>query len=118
MLLAWLRDVQAYDVTHYTDMPRDGTRKSRHLLDMDHLDAIDTSNMEPFAVEMTGPEGAINAPFCRRAGRVIKVEVVRTPRTHHMPSMVMNRGTNSMYTVTYDRQSLVFKAPPRPKVKV
>ncbi|EFJ46635.1 hypothetical protein VOLCADRAFT_92800 [Volvox carteri f. nagariensis] len=111
-------ELRAYDVTDYTDMPRDGTRKSRHLLDMDMLDAIDTSQMEPFAVETTGPEGAINAPFCRRAGRVIKVEVTRTPRTHHMPSLVMSRGKNSIYVVTYDKQSVVFKAPPRPKIKV
>lgn len=34
---------------------------------------IDTSGMEPFAVECTGPDGAIMAPFCRRAGRVVKV---------------------------------------------
>ncbi|GLI69504.1 hypothetical protein VaNZ11_014138 [Volvox africanus] len=111
-------ELRAYDVTEYTDMPRDGTRKVRHLLDTDMLDAIDTSLMEPFAVETTGPEGAINAPFCRRAGRVIKVEVIRTPRTHHLPSMVMARGKNSTYVVTYDRQSVVFKAPPRPKVMV
>ncbi|GLC52223.1 hypothetical protein PLESTB_000596700 [Pleodorina starrii] len=111
-------ELRAYDVTNFTDMPRDGTRKSRHLLDTDALDAIDTSSMEPFAVETTGPEGAINAPFCRRAGRVIKVEVCRTPRTHHLPSMVMARGKNSSYVVTYDKQSVVFKAPPRPKVKI
>lgn len=70
---------QAYDITELVpEPPKEGTgRRIRQLMDPDLLDLVDTSCLEPFAVETTGPDGATMAPFCRRAGRVIKVRGLR-----------------------------------------
>lgn len=59
----------------------------RQLLDPDLLDDVDVEalGLEPFQVETTGPDGAAMQPFCRRAGRVIKVLVAASPRSHLMP---------------------------------
>lgn len=42
---------QAYDITHLVpEVPREGSRRARNTLDPDLLDAIDTSELEPFQV--------------------------------------------------------------------
>eukprot|EP00198_Chlamydomonas_reinhardtii_P008888 XP_001698225.1 flagellar associated protein [Chlamydomonas reinhardtii] len=67
--------LKGYDITDYVpDVPKEGSKKVRQLLDPDLLDDVDVEalGLEPFQVETTGPDGAAMQPFCRRAGRVIK----------------------------------------------
>ncbi|KAG2441658.1 hypothetical protein HXX76_003276 [Chlamydomonas incerta] len=113
--------LKGYDITDYVpDVPKEGSRKVRQLLDPDLLDDVDVEELglEPFQTETTGPDGATMQPFCRRAGRVIKILVAASPRSHLMPSLVMPRSANALYVVTSDKHSVVFKAPSRPRVRI
>lgn len=56
-------------------------------------------------------------PFCRRAGRVLKILAAAPPRSHLLPHLVSARG-DALYLVTNDKHSVVFKAPSRPRVNV